>query len=66
MGHPKVFADFHMRIRGRLRLGCIGTVEDLAQQQVVLRNGLPLTFYSEAKWKGRTIFHGRKRVGSRY
>jgi hypothetical protein len=48
MNHPKVFADFHNAdAHGRLRLNCIGTVEDLAQQQVVLRDGLPLTFYSE-------------------
>jgi hypothetical protein len=48
MNHPKVFADFHNAdTHGRLRLNCIGTVEDLAQQQIVLRSGLPLTFYSE-------------------
>ena len=48
MPHPKVFADFHNAdARGRLRLNCIGTVEDLAQQQIVLRDGLPLTLYSE-------------------
>ena len=48
MNHPKVFADFHNAdAQGRLRLNCIGTVEDLAQQQIVLRDGLPLTFYSE-------------------
>ena len=48
MNCPKVFADFHNAdAYGRLRLNCIGTVEDLAQQQIVLRDGLPLTFYSE-------------------
>lgn len=48
MNHPKVFADFHNAdAQGRLRLNCIGAVEDLAQQQIVLRDGLPLTFYSE-------------------
>jgi hypothetical protein len=48
MKHPKVFADFHNAdTHGRLRLNCIGTVADLAQQQIVLRDGLPLTFYSE-------------------
>jgi hypothetical protein len=35
MNHPKVFADFHNAdVHGRLRLNCIGTVEDLAQQQI--------------------------------
>jgi hypothetical protein len=48
MNHLKVFADFHNAdARGRLRLNCIGTVEDLAQQQIVLRSGLALTLYSE-------------------
>jgi hypothetical protein len=48
MNRPKVFADFHNAdAQGRLRLNCIGTVEDLAQQQIVLRDGLPLTCYSE-------------------
>ena len=48
MNHPKVFADFHNAdAHGRLRLSCIGTVEDLTQQQIVLRDGLPRTFYSE-------------------
>jgi hypothetical protein len=48
MNRPKVFADFHNAdAQGRLRLNCIGTVEDLAQQQIVLRDGLPLIFYSE-------------------
>ena len=48
MNNPKVFADFHNAdTKGRLRLNCIGTVEDLAQQQIVLRDGLSLTLYSE-------------------
>jgi hypothetical protein len=48
MNHPKVFADFHNAdAQGRLRLNCIGTVEDLAQQQIVLREGVCLTLYSE-------------------
>ena len=48
MNNPKVFADFHNAdAKGRLRLNCIGTVEDLAQQQIVLRDGLSLILYSE-------------------
>ena len=48
MNKPKVFADFHNAdTRGRLRLNCIGTREDLAQQQIVLRDGMCLTLYSE-------------------
>ena len=48
MTNPRVFADFHNAdAQGRLRLNCIGTVEDLAQQQIVLRDGITLTVYSE-------------------
>jgi hypothetical protein len=48
MNKPKVFADFHNAdTRGRLRLNCIGTIEDLAWQQIVLRDGVCLTLYSE-------------------
>ena len=28
-------------------LNCVGTIEDLAQQQIVLRDGVCLTLYSE-------------------
>ena len=48
MNNPRVFVDFHNAdSRGRLRLNCIGTIEDLAQQQIVLRDSLSLTLYSE-------------------
>lgn len=48
MNQPRVFADFHNAdAQGRLRLNCIGTVEDLAQHQIVLREDLPLILYSE-------------------
>jgi len=48
MNTPRVFADFHNAdTRGRLRLNCIGTVEDLACQQVSLREGQLLVLYSE-------------------
>lgn len=45
---PKVFADFHNAdAQGRVRLNCVGTQEDLAQQQIVVHDGLHLTLYSE-------------------
>ncbi len=48
MDRPRVFADFHNAdAQGRLRLNCIGTVEDLARQQITLREGQLLTLYSE-------------------
>jgi hypothetical protein len=34
-------------LKGRLRLNCVGTIEDLAQQRVVLREGMPLTLYAD-------------------
>jgi hypothetical protein len=48
MGKPQVYVDFHNADRqGRIRLNCLGTLEDLSRQQVVLREGLALTLYSD-------------------
>jgi hypothetical protein len=48
MTNPKVYVDFHNADRsGRLRLNCVGTVEDLARQGITLREGMPLTLYSD-------------------
>ena len=48
MNKPRVFADFHNAdAQGRLRLNCIGTVEDLERQRIALRDGQWLTLYSE-------------------
>ncbi|MEH2329162.1 hypothetical protein [Nostoc sp.] len=45
---PRVFADFHNAdAEGRLRLNSIGTIEDLANQSIELRDGQLLTIYSE-------------------
>ncbi len=45
---PRIYADFHNAdSQGRLRLNCVGTREDLAQQHVELREGLLLTLYSD-------------------
>jgi hypothetical protein len=45
---PKVYADFHNAdANGRLRLNCVGTIEDLGRQGITLRDGMPLTFYSD-------------------
>ena len=51
MSLPRVFADFHNADpKGRLRLNCLGTTEDLARQEVELRPGLELCLYSEDLW----------------
>jgi hypothetical protein len=48
MVKPRVYADFHNAdSQGRLRLNCIGTIEDLAEQHIDLRAGLLLTLYSD-------------------
>jgi hypothetical protein len=48
MEKPRIFVDFHNAdAHGRVRLNCIGTVEDLARQGIVLREGQQLTLYSE-------------------
>ena len=40
MNRPRVFADFHNADpKGRLRLNCVGTVEDLTCQKISLRDG---------------------------
>lgn len=45
---PRVFADFHNTdAEGRLRLNCIGTIEDLANQSIELQDGQLITVYSE-------------------
>ena len=48
MKEPRIYADFHNADpEGRLRLNCVGTTKDLAREQVVLRQGLLLTLYSD-------------------
>jgi hypothetical protein len=48
MEQPRIFVDFHNADAvGRVRLNCVGTVEDLARQGIVLRNGQKLTLYGE-------------------
>ena len=48
MVKPKIYADFHNAdSQGRLRLNCVGTVEDLSRQGIVLREGMLVTLYSD-------------------
>jgi hypothetical protein len=48
MSLSRVFVDFHNADeQGRLRLNCIGTIEDLSRQQAELENGQQLTLYGE-------------------
>jgi hypothetical protein len=44
----RVFVDFHNADeQGRLRLNCIGTIEDLSRQHTELENGQRLVLYGE-------------------
>jgi hypothetical protein len=44
----RIYADFHNAdSEGRLRLNCVGTMEDLARYRVELRAGEKLVLYSE-------------------
>ena len=48
VARPTVYADFHNAdSHGRLRLNSVGMIEDLARQQIELREGLALIFYSD-------------------
>ncbi len=44
----RIFVDFHNADeQGHLRLNCLGTIEDLANYKIKLKNGQGFTFYSE-------------------
>lgn len=47
MSTLRIYADFQNLDDNRLRLTCAGTIEDLAQQGIELREGLALTFYMD-------------------
>ncbi|WP_309734851.1 hypothetical protein [Chamaesiphon sp. OTE_75_metabat_556] len=48
MSISRVFVDFHNADeQGRLRLNCIGTIEDLSRQHTELENGQRLMLYCE-------------------
>jgi hypothetical protein len=48
MSYPRIYADFHNADpEGRLRLNCVGTLEDLSRLHIELKDGQPLTLYSE-------------------
>jgi hypothetical protein len=45
---PRIYVDFQKTDdEGRLRLVCVGTRNDIAQQGVVLREGLQVLFYCD-------------------
>lgn len=45
---PRIFADFNNADpQGRVRLNCVGTVQDLSRQQVQLQEGIELLLYCD-------------------
>lgn len=48
MSYPRIFSDFHNADeQSRLRLNCVGTIEELSRQNIKLQKGQLLTLYSE-------------------
>ncbi|MEP6517718.1 hypothetical protein [Microcoleus vaginatus] len=48
MKYPRIFTDFHNADeQGRLRLNCVGTIEDLSHQNIKLEDGQLLALYDE-------------------
>ncbi|MEG4530783.1 hypothetical protein [Microcoleus sp. D2_18a_D3] len=48
MKYPRIFADFHNADeQSRLRLNCVGTIEDLSRQNIKLEDGKFLALYDE-------------------
>ncbi len=44
MPRPTIYADFHNAdAQGRVRLNCVGTIRDLDEKRITLREGLQLT-----------------------
>jgi hypothetical protein len=64
MAHPLVYADLqNADAQGRLRLNCIGTIRDLAQQSVSLHDGLELTLYDEdLEVEGKVLFSSEEHL----
>ena len=64
MKGSRVYADFHNAdSAGRLRLNCVGTVQDLARQHIALQEGLRLTLYSEElEVEGEVLYSGEENL----
>ena len=64
MNPPRIYADFHSAdAKGRLRLNCVGTVQDLSRQRVALEEELRLTLYSEdLETEGRVQFSTEENI----
>jgi len=58
MTTPTVYADFHNAdSRGRIRLNCVGTIRNLAEQGITLIEGLPLRLTDEDELEANGVAH---------
>ncbi len=64
MSRPTIYADFNNAdSRGCLRLNCVGTIQDLSEQGLQLRDGLPLTLHDEElEADGEARFSSEERI----
>ena len=64
MDKPRIYADFqNADAQGRLRLNCIGTMEDLSVQQLTLRERQWLMLYDEdLEVEGQVAFSTEENV----
>jgi hypothetical protein len=64
MDKPTLYADFNNADPlGRLRLNCIGTVEDLSRQGIRLREGLHVLLHDEElEAEGETRFSPEEHI----
>lgn len=64
MTRPRLYTDFHNADRkGRLRLNCRGTLDDLNRLQVTLSDGLKVTLYSEdVEAEGEVVFSSEEQL----
>ena len=64
MAKPVIYADFHNADSGgRLRLNCIGTIEDLARLGVRLEEGLEITLHDEElQAEGKVQYSDEERI----
>jgi hypothetical protein len=64
MDKPSIYADFNNAdSRGRLRLNCVGAIQDLSRQGIRLREGLQLLLHDEElEADGEAHFSSEERI----
>jgi len=64
MHKPLLYADFNNADpRGRVRLNCVGTIEDLSRQGIRLREGLQVLLHDdELEADGETHFSAEEQI----